>query len=351
MITGDQSPTAHAVAQHLGLSQTNHLEILDSTQLMDVDPAVMAALAGKVHVYSRVTPAHKLQIVRALQGGGRVVAMTGDGINDGPALKAADIGIAMGRSGTDIAREVADVVLEKDNLETLIVAIRDGRTIHRNIKKSVHFFLSTNLTEILVIFSAISAGLGIPLTTMQLLWINLISDIFPGIALSLEAPESDVMAEPPRDPDAPLFSADDYRRIGGEAAAITGGALASFLYGRLRYGAGARAGSLAFQSLTVAQLLHALSCRSETRSVFYAGTRTPNRHLDAALGGSLLLQLGTLLIPGLRKLLGLSPLGLIDLAVAGGGALAPLLINEKTKPPPPRSDSESSESDDTDTAT
>ncbi|MFW5635706.1 MAG: cation-translocating P-type ATPase [Thermodesulfobacteriota bacterium] len=350
MITGDQSPTAHAVAKHLGLSQTDHLEILDSTQLMDVDPAVMEALAGKVHVYSRVTPAHKLQIVRALQAGGRVVAMTGDGINDGPALKAADIGIAMGKSGTDIAREVADVVLEEDNLETLIVAIRDGRTIHRNIKKSVHFFLATNLTEILMIFSAISTGLGIPLNTMQLLWINLISDIFPGIALSMEAPEADVMDDPPRDPEAPLFSTDDYRRIGGEAAAITGGALASFLYGRLRYGAGPRAGSLAFQSLTVGQLLHALSCRSETRSVLNTGARTPNRYLDAALGGSLLLQLGTLVIPGLRKLLGLSPLVLIDLAVAGGGALAPLLINEMTKPSPPRYLPEPSDSDDTDTS-
>ena len=200
MITGDQSPTAHAIGRQLNLSGSERLDILDSTHLETVEPEMLAALAQRVHVFARVSPSHKLRIVEALQRAGKVVAMTGDGINDGPALKAADIGIAMGRSGTDVAREVADVVLEDDNLETLIVAVSQGRTIYANIRKSVHFLLSTNISEITVMFGAIALGLGQPLNPMQLLWINLITDIFPGLALALEPPEPDVLENPPRDP-------------------------------------------------------------------------------------------------------------------------------------------------------
>src|SRR5208337_3038188 len=130
------------------------LEILDSTHLTDIEPDVMKALAERVHVFARVSPANKLQIVQALQSAGKVVAMTGDGINDGPALKAADIGIAMGHTGTDVAREVADVVLEDDNLETMVIAISQGRTVYNNIRKSVRFLLATNMSEIIVMFTA-----------------------------------------------------------------------------------------------------------------------------------------------------------------------------------------------------
>lgn len=173
MITGDQSPTAFTVAKNLNLSGTEPLEILDSSELRSIPPELFQALARKVHVYSRVSPSNKLQIVQALQRSGLVVAMTGDGINDGPALKAADIAIAMGRSGTDVAREVADIVLEHDNLGTLVLAVRDGRTTYRNIRKSVHFFLSTNFTELMVMFASLALGVGFPLNVMQLLWINI----------------------------------------------------------------------------------------------------------------------------------------------------------------------------------
>ena len=195
-------------ARNWTLSQGDPLEILDATHLAEIEPEVLRALVKRAQVFARVSPAHKLQIVQALQEAGKVVAMTGDGINDGPALKAADVGIAMGRTGTDIAREVADVVLEKDNLDTLIIAIRDGRTIYINIRKSVHFFLATNLSEIMLTFTAMAVGLGSPLTAVQLLWINLISDIFPGLALAMEAPEPDILERPPRDPAA----ADLHRR-------------------------------------------------------------------------------------------------------------------------------------------
>jgi Ca2+-transporting ATPase len=332
MITGDQSTTAFAIGQELNLSQGAPLEILDATYLTQIEPEALQALAKRAKVFSRVSPAHKLQIVHALQQAGKVVAMTGDGINDGPALKAADVGIAMGRTGTDVAREVADVVLEKDNLDTMIVAIRDGRTIYLNIRKSVHFFLATNLSEIMLTFTALAVGLGSPLNAIQLLWINLISDIFPGLALALEAPEPDILERPPRDPQAPIFDSADYQRMAFESGALTAGAMGAYGYGIMRYGMGAQAGTLAFHALTAGQLLHALSCRSDHQGIFSKAKSPANPYLTIALGGSLVLQLCIAFIPGLRNILGLSPLTLVDGLVIGSGALLPFLVNEATKP-------------------
>jgi Ca2+-transporting ATPase len=333
MITGDQSPTAYAIGQELQLSRDEPLEILDATHLEEMDQEALRALAQRAQVFARVSPAHKLKIVQALQKSGQVVAMTGDGINDGPALKAADVGIAMGRTGTDIAREVADVVLEKDNLDTLIIAIRDGRTTYINIRKSVHFFLSTNLSEIMLTGVALMVGLGSPLTAMQLLWINLISDIFPGLALSLEEAEPDVLKRPPRNPHDPIFNASDFKRMAFESGVLTAGALSAYGYGMLRYGP-AGASTLAFHSLTTGQLLHAVSCRSEKHSIFSPEKLPPNPYLNLALGGSLLVQVAAMFIPGVRSVLGLGPVGLLDGLVIGGTALLPLLVNEATKKSP-----------------
>ncbi|MDR3555756.1 MAG: HAD-IC family P-type ATPase [Syntrophobacteraceae bacterium] len=331
MITGDQSLTAYAIGKELDLACGKQIEILDSTEITRMDSEALKAISDRVHVFARVSPAFKLEIVRALQSKGGVIAMTGDGINDGPALKAANIGIAMGQGGTDLAREVADVVLEEDNLETVIVAVRDGRTIYNNIRKALRFLLATNFSEIMVMFVTVAAGLPAPLGAMQLLWINLISDIFPGLALAMEAPEPDVLDRPPRPQDEPIVKASDFKRLTFEAGTLTAGAMAAYAYGISRYGLGPQAGTLTFQSLTMGQLLHSISCRSENHSIFTGEPLPPNRYLQMALGGSFALQMLTIFVPGLRNLLGLAPIGLLDGAVIAGTAALPLLINEGTK--------------------
>jgi Ca2+-transporting ATPase len=330
MITGDQTLTANAIGKQLKLAPDGALEILDSTRLAELEPEVLQALANRVHVFARVSPSHKLQIVQALQKAGKVVAMTGDGINDGPALKAADIGIALGRSGTAVAREVADVVLEDDDLQTMAGAIRQGRTIYSNIRKAIHFLLATNFSELIMMAVATAGGLGHPLNARQLLWINLVSDVFPGLALTMEEPEPDILKRPPRDPQEPIIKTEDFKRLAFESSVLAASSLAAYGYGLARYGMGARASTLGFTSLTLAELLHALSCRSERRSVFNGGLQT-NPYLNVALGTSIGLQVLTLLLPGLRSFLGLAPIGILDAAVIGGSTLLPLAVNEAAK--------------------
>jgi Ca2+-transporting ATPase len=331
MITGDQPATAWAVANELGLNGADALDVVDAEALARMQPEELREIARRTPVFARVSPSHKLEIVRALQSAGQVTAMTGDGINDGPALKAADIGIAMGHGGTNLARQTASVVLEDDELSTMLEAIRRGRTIHGNIRRSIHFILATNLSEIMVVLAATAGGLGQPLQPLQLLWINLISDVFPCLALAVEPPEPDVLRRPPRDPHEAIIPAAQLPGIAGEAAIISASALATYGYGLARYGLGPRAGTLAFTSLVAGQLLHAWTCRSERYGVFTGEALPPNRYLDAAVLGSLGLQAAALLIPGLRGLLGLGRLSLMDGLVAGLGGIVPFAINELQK--------------------
>jgi Ca2+-transporting ATPase len=332
MITGDQSQTAYAIAKELELSRDEKLEILDSTNLNNLTPEMLAAVCDKVDVFARISPSNKLQIVQALQAGGQVVAMTGDGINDAPALKAANVGVAMGKGGTDVAREVADIIIEDDRLETTIIAVSRGRTIYNNIRKSVHFLLATNLSEIVVMTIATTFGLGEPLNPLQLLWLNLVTDIFPGLALALEAPEPDVLSRPPRNPDESIIKTSDFGRIAFESANISLGTLAAYSYGLMRYGIAApQASTLAFLTLTTAQLLHTYSCRSEQHGVFSQTKLPPNHYLNAAIAGSFALQLLTIAFPPLRSLLRLAPIDLIDTAVIASSAVLPLIVNEATK--------------------
>ncbi len=331
MITGDQPLTAEAVARELDLSNGRPLKLMDAEEMAGFSPEELKDRAPEVHVYSRVSPAHKLKIVQAIQAGGRVVAMTGDGINDAPALKAADVGIALGEDGTDVARDVADVVLEKDNLDTIIQSVRHGRTTYGNIKKSVHFFLSTNFTEIMLMAGSMGAGLGAPLTAMQLLWINIISDIFPGLALSLEPPEADVLENPPRAAEEPIFSGSDYGRMIRESSVMTGTAMGAYGYGLLRYGMNGPASAIAFHSLTLSQLLHGFSCRTDRQPGFGSGRRPQNKWLNMAVYGSIGLHLGIMFLPGIRGFLQLAPLSAIDTSVVFGSALLSFLGNEGIK--------------------
>jgi Ca2+-transporting ATPase len=335
MITGDQSSTAKAIGEQLGLSGDEPLRVLESSALENMEPELLSGLAKNVHVFARVSPAHKLKIVRALQEAGEVVAMTGDGINDGPALKAADIGVAMGAGGTNVAREVSDVVLEDDNLHTMRIAVRQGRSIYNNIRKMIHFMVSTNLTEIEVMLAGIAFGWGQPMNPMQLLWINLVTDIFPGLALALEPAEPDIMSQPPRNPDEAIIEGRDLRRMVFESGIIGVGTMGAYVYGMRRYGPGAAAATMAFNTLTLNELAHAVSSRSHYRNVFGGQKLPPNKHLTAAIIGMAGLQALVSLLPAARQLLGTTPLNAGDLLAIAAGVVGPLIINEATKPAPP----------------
>ena len=330
MITGDQSSTASAIAHQLDLGNGGDIRILEAGKIRDVSPEILAALAPQAQVFARISPANKLQIVRALQTRGHIVAMTGDGINDGPALRAADIGIAMGAAGTDVAREVADIVLGADDLDGIVEAVRLGRSTYANIRKVLRYLIGTNASETMVMLGAALAGWQAPLTPMQLLWLNLISDVMPGLALGLDPPEPDVLDYPPHDPTAPILSVQDFRRLLREGAVLGVGGFAAFLMGGgAARGANANgASTLAFHSITLAQLIHAFACRSETHGLLEEFRRPPNPKVFGAVGVGLALQIAAQTIPPLRRMLQLAPIGPGGLAAILAGAFGPLVANE-----------------------
>jgi Ca2+-transporting ATPase len=324
LITGDHARTAGAIYRELGL-RNGVPNVFDASHVDELSPEKLGTLVREVDIFARVSPADKYRIVRALQAAGEVVAMTGDGINDAAALRAADIGVAMGRRGTDVARDVADVVLTTDDFDGIVAAVEQGRTIHANIGKSLRFLLATNFSEILVTLGGLAVGVPRPMSAIQFLWINLVSDVAPALALAVEPAESDVMARPPRDPTAPMLPKAALVEIGRDAAVLAAATLGVHGLALARYGAGSRATTLAFSTLTTAQLLHALTYRSRPRD---GSTVAGSPLLLGVVGGTVGMQVAAMALPPLRRLLGLSPLALVDWAVVAGGAVLPLLVNQ-----------------------
>jgi Ca2+-transporting ATPase len=331
MITGDQSSTAEAVARQIRLVEDPVIRVFDSSRFDALSPELAASLIRDVQVFARVNPAQKLQIIQAYQRQGMVVAMTGDGINDGPALRAADVGIAMGLSGTAAAREVADMVLERDNIQSVTTAIYEGRAAYRNLKRALRYFISTHFSDIMFTTAASTMAPAAALPAFRPVQVGLLTDLSPGLALLTEPASRRIGLEPPRDPQAPLFSSRDILGLFSESAVLSGGALAAFGYGLMRYGPGSRAATLAFESLSAGKVLHALTCRPWTSDTPQAASNPANPLLNAALVAALVAQAGTVFIPGLRRLLNIAPLNLTDFAVVGLTAWTTRLINRKIR--------------------
>ena len=292
MITGDHPSTARAIAERLGILAPGE-DLITGAQLAIMSDADLAARVGKVRVFARVDPEQKIRIVAALQAKGECVAMTGDGVNDAPALKRADIGVAMGKGGTDVARESADMVLLDDNFATIVHAVREGRRIFDNIRKFIRYAMTGNSGEIWVIFLALFLGLPIPLLPIHILWVNLVTDGLPGLALASEPAERGVMKRPPRPPSESVFAGGMWQHIIWVGLLIGGVSLFAQAWAIRNDG---HAQSMVFTVLTLAQLAHVMAIRSETESLFSIGVFS-NRPLVLTVIATVLLQMATLYVP------------------------------------------------------
>ena len=334
MITGDHKLTAVAIARQLDIFRPGDLAItgedLDfmSQELLEQD-------VERFSVYARVSPEHKMRIVQAWQKRGMVVAMTGDGVNDAPALKAADIGCAMGIAGTDVAKGAADMILTDDNFATIVHAVEQGRGIYSNIKKAIHYLLSCNIGEILTLFLATLFNFQQdPLVPVQLLWLNLVTDSLPALALGMEPVESSVMAEKPRSAREPLFSRSFSLRLAWQGAMVGLLTLAAYWLGEYVLSdpgrADATANTMAFATLTFSQLFHAFDVRSEDQSLFRLGVLS-NPAMNKAFLVGMVLQLSVLVFPPLMELFQVCPLSPLEWGCVLGLAILPVLVCEGEK--------------------
>jgi Ca2+-transporting ATPase len=328
MLTGDQLNTGIAIARELGLGHDEPVA-LHARDLIDTEPNRLADLARNTDVFARVSPEEKLRIVEALQQAGEVVAVTGDGVNDAPALKRANIGIAMGQRGTEVAKAAADVILADDNFETIVKAIEGGRAIYSNITKFVHTMFSHNLGEVLVIFTAIAAGWPLPLLPLQILWMNLVTDVFPALALAVEPASKDIMTQPPRSSHATLLSKPFLILIGWQAAMLAMLVLGAYTWALNVYGPGPHSRTIALFALVSVQLGHTFNCRSRTRSAFDGIFRNPFLWIAALI--VVLLQLFAVYLSPLAAVLGTVKPSATDWVVIGSCGLLPIGIVEMTK--------------------
>jgi len=307
MATGDHAATAHSIGQTAGLGDA-HMCVITGEQLermveQDEPPVPLSV----IDIFARVTPAEKLALVRAFQAGGDVVAMTGDGVNDAPALRQADIGVAMGKRGTDVAREAAAMVLLDDAFPTIVKAIREGRVIYANIRRFVAYLLSCNLSEVIVVGVAVVAGWPLPILPLQILYLNLVTDVFPAFALAMCEGERDVLTRPPRDPQEPILGARQWKVIALQGLALTAATLAAMQAARVLLNLDARSvTTVAFLTLAFAQLWHTFDMR-DTRAAVWRNEVTINRWIWAALALCTILLAGPPYLPSLAHLMELTP--------------------------------------------
>lgn len=327
MITGDHIITAKAIAKDLGILRGSDLAITGE-ELEKIPQSILQKNIMNYSVFARVTPEHKVRIVKAYQSTGAVVAMTGDGVNDAPALKNADIGIAMGKNGTDVAKNAADMVLTDDNFVTIVEAVKQGRNIFDNIKKAVHFLIATNIGEIVTIFLGLILGLKSPLLAIQLLWINLVTDSLPAIALGLEKPEADIMDKKPRDSRKGIFADGLWQRIITEGTMLGILTLVAFSVGNYLYDIEVGR-TMAFVSLGLLELVHSFNIKSE-ESIFKVGL-FENKYLLGAFILGALLQIVVVVIPSVAEVFKLVPLTQVQWMYTFGISILPLVIMEIQK--------------------
>ncbi|GAA0114586.1 cation-translocating P-type ATPase [Clostridium senegalense] len=340
MITGDHKNTAFAIAKDLNIA-TDSSQVISGAELDKISDEELANSIDNLRVFARVSPEHKVKIVKAIKSKDNIVSMTGDGVNDAPSLKAADIGVAMGITGTDVAKGAADMVLTDDNFSTIVSAIKEGRNIFNNIKKSVIFLISCNAGEIVSLFLAILLGWAAPLSATHILWVNLITDTFPALALGVDPGDKDVMNKHPRNAKDSLFKGSIFTLIfnGFLIGLLT---LIAFVYGAKVYGGSdialsnipdkilIHAQTLAFTVLSSTQLAHSLNMRNESKSIFSIGVFS-NKYLISSIILGLLLQFLVITIPPIATLFGVYKLTLNDWIFVLLISLVPIIINEILK--------------------
>ncbi|AFM01642.1 MULTISPECIES: calcium-transporting P-type ATPase, PMR1-type [Desulfitobacterium] len=324
MITGDHRLTAEAVARELGILKGNADVILTGSDLDRMSDEELEKEVMNVSVYARVTPKDKLRIVRALKKNDQVVAMTGDGVNDAPAVKEADIGVSMGKTGTDVTKEASAMVLADDNFATIVAAVEEGRAIYDNIRKFIRYLLSCNIGEVLVMFLAALVGLPLPLLAIQILWVNLVTDGLPAMALGVDGMDKDIMNRRPRDPGESIFARGLARKILIRGTIIGLGTLLVFVIALFMGVTMLAARTMAFTTLVFSQLFHVFDCKSETRGIFEVGIFS-NPYLVAAVIGSTLMQLSVIYIAPLQAIFKTTALTgwqwALILLVAGGPSI------------------------------
>ena len=332
MITGDYKETAYAIAKELGMVD-HEGQAMMGEELDNYSDEELKEVVKKIKVYARVSPEHKVKIVTSLKENGHITSMTGDGVNDALALKKADIGVAMGITGTDVAKNTAEVILTDDNFATIVNAVEEGRIIFSNIKKFVFFLLSCNIGEILLVFVSILLGWEVPLLPIQLLWLNLVTDSFPALALGVENAEPGIMKQPPRNTKEAIL---DKEMIGGivfQAIAISIASLYTYYWAMRMYGTGSgliHARSVVFTTLILSELLRAFSSRSQTYTLFKIGFFTNVRMIQAVLA-SFVLTVVVLYIPALNEIFDVVPLTLRDWQIVTTFSFIPLLVGELYK--------------------